>query len=206
MRRKSALLLGAAILALIMPLGAIAQTQPPETGSPAYDPAIEQRIRQVCNAECFTAVKQCRSDNQTSQSPCDTLAITCNVGCRTCVSAYRECRTDTPASSHEMCLRREFSCSAEQLKNQEGRTDLIRFTGGDGTSVESAVVIEGARNEQEGVTAEGYWQFRNRPGWEKGDQALIKSDTRQWDRITYISPQGVEAIIFFDITGFFGKD
>ena len=82
---------------------------------------------------------------------------------------------------------------------------MIRFSGGDGTAVESAVVIEGARNEDEGIVAESYWASRHHFGWRKGDQSLINHVSRQFDRITYVSPEGVEAVTFFDITAFFGK-
>ncbi|MBI5264766.1 MAG: hypothetical protein HY852_23470 [Bradyrhizobium sp.] len=67
------------------------------------------------------------------------------------------------------------------------------------------MVIEGARNEDEGIVAELYWASRNRPGWRKSRQSLISFNSRQMDRISFISPDGKEAAIFFDITGFFGK-
>ena len=67
------------------------------------------------------------------------------------------------------------------------------------------MLIEGARNEEEGIVAESYWISRNRPGWRKGDQALINGNGRQFDRIIYASPDGKQTTIFFDITSFFGK-
>lgn len=67
------------------------------------------------------------------------------------------------------------------------------------------MVIEGARNEEEGIVAESYWASRNRFRWRKGDQALINANSRQIDRITYISPDGTQADTFFDVTAFFGK-
>ena len=181
------------------------ETTPPSSATPAFDPAVEQGIRRSCNVDCFAALERCLRENQASPSPCPTASITCFIGCRACVPTYRTCRTAAAPGTHEDCLRQESSCVAEKRKNQEGRTDLIRFSGGDGGSVETAVVIEGARNEEEGIVAESYWISRNRPGWRKGDQALINANARQFDRISYTSPDGKQAVIFFDITSFFGK-
>ena len=204
MRCKFAVLAVVLLAASVMPCVAV-ETTPPSSATPAFDPAVEQGIRRSCTAECFKALEQCLHDNSASPSPCPTASITCFIGCRACVPTYRACRTSAAPGTHEDCLRQESACVAEKRKSQEGRTDLIRFSGGDGGSVESAVVIEGARNEEEGIVAESYWISRNRPGWRKGDQALINGNGRQFDRISYTSQDGKQAVIFFDITSFFGK-
>jgi hypothetical protein len=195
MRCKFAVLAVVLVATSVLPCIAV-ETTPPSSATPAFDPAVEQGIRRSCTAECFKALEQCLRENGASPSPCPTASITC----RGCVPTYRACRTGAAPGTHEECLRQENSCVAEKRKSQEGRTDLIRFSGGDGGSVESAVVIEGARNEEEGIVAESYWISRNRPGWRKGDQALISANGRQFDRISYTSPDGKQAVIFFDIT------
>ena len=206
MRIFFAMLLTAIISASILPHAAVAQATPPVTAAPSDDPAAAERaVRQSCNVGCFTTLDQCLRDDKASPSACPTSAITCFIGCRGCAPIYRACRTGTPPGTHDDCLRRDLACVAEKRKGQEGRTDLIRFSGGDGSSVESAVLIEGARNEEEGIVAESYWISRNRPGWRKGDQALINGNGRQFDRIIYASPDGKQTTIFFDITSFFGK-
>ncbi len=204
MRCKFAVLAAVLMAASVMPCIAV-ETTPPSSASQAFDPAVEQSIRRSCTGECFKALDLCLRDNQASPSPCPTAAITCFMGCRSCIPTYRTCRTAASPGTHEDCLRQENSCVAEKRKIQEGRTDLIRFSGGDGSRVESAVVIDGARNEEEGIVAESYWISRNRAGWRKGDQALINANGRQFDRISYTSPDGKQAVIFFDITSFFGK-
>lgn len=204
MRCKFAVLAAMIMAASVMPCIAV-ETTPPSSATPAFDPAVEQGIRRSCTSECFKTLEQCLRENGASPSSCPTASITCFIGCRSCVPTYRACRTAAAPGTHEDCLRQENSCVAEKRKSQEGRTDLIRFSGGDGGSVESAVLIEGARNEEEGIGAESYWISRNRSGWRKGDQALINANGRQFDRISYTSPDGKQAVIFFDITSFFGK-
>jgi hypothetical protein len=205
MRSIVALLFVAVLSGSIVPDIAIAQTQPPSSEAP-FDPAVEQGIRKSCYAECFKAMNECSGADEASQSRCATFSMTCFIGCRACVPAYRTCRTATPAGTHDECLQREAACVSEKHKAQEGRTDLIRFSGGDGSTKETAVVIEGARNEEEGIVAESFWASRNRFRSRKTGQALLNVNSRQLDQITYTSPDGKEEAVFFDVTAFFGKN
>ena len=79
------------------------------------------------------------------------------------------------------------------------------FEGGDGSSIEQAVVIKNAKGEEDGVDAESKWIRKVHPGWRKGDQALLSKDGKSYDRIDYTTPKGEARMIFFDITEFFGK-
>lgn len=79
------------------------------------------------------------------------------------------------------------------------------FEGGDGSSLEQAVIIKNAKNEEEGVDAEAKWIRKVHPGWRKGDQALLSEKGKAYDRIEYTTPDGKTKTIFFDITEFFGK-
>ena len=85
------------------------------------------------------------------------------------------------------------------------RIGHIVFEGGDGSSIEKAVVIKNAKNEQEGVGAESQWIRKIHPGWSKGRQAELEDSGRNYDRIEYTTPGGEKETIFFDITDFFGK-
>ena len=80
---------------------------------------------------------------------------------------------------------------------------LITFDGGDGDAPERAVIIKGARNGREGITAEAVWVAKNHPAWRKDRQSLI-AGTKSYDRIEYVTPEG-RRTIYFDITDFFGK-
>lgn len=79
------------------------------------------------------------------------------------------------------------------------------FEGGDGSSIEQAVVIENAKNEEEGVDAEAKWIRKVHPGWRKGNQALLNEKGKSYDQIEYATPDGKTMTVYFDITDFFGK-
>lgn len=79
------------------------------------------------------------------------------------------------------------------------------FEGGDGSSIETAVIIKNAKNEEEGVDAESRWIKKVHPGWQKGKQALLSDDGKKYDKIEYTTRTGETKTIYFDITDFFGK-
>lgn len=79
------------------------------------------------------------------------------------------------------------------------------FEGGDGSSIEKAVVITNAKSEQEGVDGEAKWINKMHRGWKKGSQALLSDQGKHYDRIEYTTPDGKNETIFFDISGFLGK-
>jgi hypothetical protein len=84
----------------------------------------------------------------------------------------------------------------------------IKFTGGDGSSMEKAIVIEGALNESEGVGAEyDYLDLLFGPqgsGWQLQQQSLLSDKGRSYDEMAIVHG-GVQATYYFDITAFFGK-
>lgn len=79
----------------------------------------------------------------------------------------------------------------------------ITFEGGDGTSIENAVIIKGA-SEMTGVRAEYEYLARHFPGYTKGKQSLLKQDGRIYDLLEFTVRDQKKAI-YFDITDFFGK-
>jgi hypothetical protein len=84
----------------------------------------------------------------------------------------------------------------------------IKFTGGDGLSIEDAIVIEGAANESEGVGAEyAYLSLVFGPqgsGWNLVSQSLLEDKGRAYDAME-IETRGATETYYFDITSFFGK-
>ena len=78
-------------------------------------------------------------------------------------------------------------------------------SGGDGSSIEQAIVITGAANTLEGIAKESEWIRQNLRGWRKVGQALLQADGRRYDRIDLAGPNGATKAIYFDITSFFGK-
>ncbi len=81
----------------------------------------------------------------------------------------------------------------------------IVYEGGDGSSMEKAVIIKNASNEEEGVAAESRWISKVHPGWKKGKQGLFNKNGKAYDKIEYTTPTKEIQTLFFDITDFFGK-
>jgi hypothetical protein len=80
----------------------------------------------------------------------------------------------------------------------------ITYAGGDGRTVDTAVVIEGAAGSSDGVPSEYAWIEANRPGAEVLGQALIQNGDKVYDLLT-LRVDGREEELYFDITGFFGN-
>jgi hypothetical protein len=80
----------------------------------------------------------------------------------------------------------------------------ITYSGGDGRTVKTAVIIEGATGSSDGVPSEYAWIEANRPGAEVLGQALIQNGDKVYDLLT-LRVDGREEELYFDITGFFGN-
>jgi hypothetical protein len=78
------------------------------------------------------------------------------------------------------------------------------FAGGDGSSLQKAVVIL-ADNEQAGVNLEYRWIFDHFGRFRKKGVGLVAQDGRHYDVFTFELPDGSEQTVFFDITRFLGK-
>jgi hypothetical protein len=82
----------------------------------------------------------------------------------------------------------------------------ITYAGGDGLSMDTAVVIVGAQGEMDGVDAEYRWLDEHAAGGEREAQSLVGSDDgRMFDVIVVAWPDGTKRTYYFDITAFFGK-
>jgi hypothetical protein len=84
----------------------------------------------------------------------------------------------------------------------------IRFTGGDGSSIAKAIVIEGAKGEMDGVASE--YQYldallgpRN-VVWKMVMQSLLNENGKSYDSLQ-IERNGKTEVYYFDISGYFGK-
>jgi hypothetical protein len=80
----------------------------------------------------------------------------------------------------------------------------IHFAGGDGSSVDKAVVILGA-TESTGIRAEYLWLDAHYPEWKGHDQSLLNQDKRVYDVMNFTMPDGSKHTVYFDITDYFGK-
>jgi hypothetical protein len=80
----------------------------------------------------------------------------------------------------------------------------ISYAGGDGSSIEKAVIIKGA-TEMTGVHAEYDYIEKHYPGYRRGEQSLQNSKGRAFDVIEFTTADGKRKTLYFDITAFFGR-
>ena len=80
----------------------------------------------------------------------------------------------------------------------------VSFAGGDGSSIESAVIIR-APCEVAGVLGEYDWIRKNHPDWQLKVQSVQNVGGRVYDKMDFRTPDGRPVTLFFDITDFFGK-
>ncbi|HEY8019812.1 MAG TPA: hypothetical protein VIH93_01850 [Thermoanaerobaculia bacterium] len=84
----------------------------------------------------------------------------------------------------------------------------IHFAGGDGSSLEKAILIHGAHGETDGAASEyQYIALLYGPQgqhWRTKQQSLLNDKGRQFDELE-IDHDGKAESFFFDITEYFGK-
>jgi hypothetical protein len=81
----------------------------------------------------------------------------------------------------------------------------VSFAGGDGNSIEPAVLIKGAPNESVGVSSEYKGVRDHARGLAIRRQSLLSAGGRLYDQLDGVLPNGDSRAVFFDISEFFGK-
>ena len=94
-----------------------------------------------------------------------------------------------------------FLCVAPQTF---AKPPAITYSGGDGSTLEKAVIIKGA-TEATGVDAEYAYLQKHFPGCKTGSQSLQNLKGKAYDVLEYTPAGGKKQMIYFDITAFFGK-
>lgn len=84
------------------------------------------------------------------------------------------------------------------------KTGEYSFEGGDGDSLDHAVIIKGAEDSVGAVDAEGLWLRKHFPKLKKKGQALLKGKGKAYDRIELSGPNGEAKEVYFDNTECFG--
>lgn len=99
-----------------------------------------------------------------------------------------------------------MSCSTtKNLSNETSTQTAGVYSGGnDGSSYEKAIVIQ-KRREMKGVKAEYAWLRHNYPGYRSKGQSLNFYENKPYDIITIVTAGGIEKMIYFDISKFYGK-
>jgi hypothetical protein len=86
---------------------------------------------------------------------------------------------------------------------------VVSYAGGDGSSVEEAVVIRGARTTREGAAAEyAYLEQRHGPigqGWFWETHSLVDAGGRTYDEIVIRLADGTVRSLYFDASESAGR-
>jgi len=86
----------------------------------------------------------------------------------------------------------------------ESSTPNSGFSGGDGLTIEHAVVMTGG-SDVTNVAAEYAWIRQHEPNAKVTGQALITQNKRAFDKLDVALPDGSTKSYYFDITSGFGK-
>ncbi len=95
--------------------------------------------------------------------------------------------------------------TAEKEQKLPKKIGNVSFEGGNGATIETAIIITGAKNTQEGIEAEAKWVKKVHRTWVKKEQALLMANGKHYDKIQYSTPAGETKSLYFDISSFFGK-
>ena len=86
---------------------------------------------------------------------------------------------------------------------------MIKFLGGEGTSIDDAIIISGALNTMDGIRAERIFIYKilsdETREWRIKTQELISTKDKHYDKITIQIYNGADRVFYFDITDFFGE-
>ena len=83
---------------------------------------------------------------------------------------------------------------------------MIQYKGGSGTSKEQAIIIIGAESELEGVDAEYDYLDSKFEEYEFLSQVFLGEPDKQYDLLRIKLQDGTDREIWFDISGFFGRE
>lgn len=102
-----------------------------------------------------------------------------------------------------------YSPSSSYYYKEPDLTNII-YQGGDGKTMEDAIIIINARNSRDGIAAE-YEYIKETYGtrnieWKLISQSLDRSTNKKYDIIKIQTiPENKDVTLYFDITNFFGK-
>ena len=98
-----------------------------------------------------------------------------------------------------------FVVNIALAESNQHQANSVSYSGGNGASAKTAIIINGAQSEWDGVKAENKWLSDNLPGFKKISQGLFHKSNQAYDRIEVMLPNGTKREVYFDITGFFWK-
>jgi hypothetical protein len=121
------------------------------------------------------------------------------------VSAQGNNNASAPEVAKDAGVRDLLVQAGVVAQNAGAPTGAISYGSGDGGSLETAIIVNGARNDTEGVIAEFAYVARLHPDWRIAFHELLQKEGRVYDSNRYRAQDGTEHTLIFDITGYFGK-
>ena len=95
--------------------------------------------------------------------------------------------------------------SQSQSQSESAGPGNITYGGGDGSSCEKAVIVQGAKGEMDGVGSEYAWLKQHYPGSKSQGQSLTECQGKPADKLHVLTADGKEIEVYFDISQYFGK-
>ena len=93
---------------------------------------------------------------------------------------------------------------ATSLADLNAKPPAVTFAGGDGSSLEKAIVVK-APNEMFGVTAEYDYLAKYYPGYRRDAQRIEHHKGKPFDVLNVTTKDKKKRVFYFDITSFYGK-
>ena len=97
-----------------------------------------------------------RAETCGARPACGTDYVGCAIACHGCVPDFGTCGAK-PGADLKACQTPFIACLKTALAARPTNRPMIEFAGGDGATLETSVVVLGAMNEAEGISAENFW-------------------------------------------------
>ncbi len=93
-----------------------------------------------------------------------------------------------------------MGCHTESRVKQQ-----LAYSGGDGSSCQQAVVIQGVTIRETGLLAQHVWLQQRYPGCRKNKDLLVNDSSRRFDQVELTTVDGKTSQVFFDVTDWWGN-
>ena len=79
------------------------------------------------------------------------------------------------------------------------------YSGGDGSSCDQAVVINGAKYRETGLMAQRLWLQKRYPGCQTVKEQVVNTNNKRFDQVELTTADGQNSSVYFDVTEWWGK-
>lgn len=152
----------------------------------------ETMLPDMCRQMCNASLKVCDKDVAPDDPACLTRRVVCAQTCKPCLMGREECGKS--GGDFSGCLSAYGACTRLRTDEDAPKHPRVSFDGGDGSSMDKAVILTGVQDETERSVAQDIWAALKHPGWRKtGQKQQAAADGRAFDVIDFDTPDGGEA-------------